>query len=95
MSENEQMTQEELVSRFTYLNASSKALEALLCAVIEHLPARKRKLVLASFQKAGRSAGDFLLFDDYVDDELEASKEANQRLLRLLSAGKKARKSRS
>lgn len=94
MSENEKMTQEEIESRLIRINASTNALEALLCAVIEHLPARKRELVLASFQEPGQSVGDFLLFDDYSDEELEASKEANQRLLRLLSPGKRAPKAR-
>ena len=95
MSENENLTQEEIASRLTRLNASTNALEALLCAVIEHLPARKRKLVLASFKESAQSADSFLLFDDYSDEESEASKEANQRLLRVLSVANKARKTRS
>jgi hypothetical protein len=94
MSENEKMTQEEIQSRLIRINASTNALEALLCAVIEHLPSRKRELVLASFQKPGKAVGDFVLFDDYSDEELEASKEANQKLLRLLSIGKRAPKAR-
>ena len=92
MAEIEKMTQEEIQTRLIRLNASVNALEALFCAVIEHLPAPKRKLVLASFQEPGKSVGDFVLFDDYSDEELEASKEANQRLLRLLSIGKRAPK---
>lgn len=95
MAEIEKMTQEEIQSRLIRINASVNALEALLCAVIEHLPARKRELVLDSFQKPGKAVGDFVLFDDYSDEELEASKQANQRLLRLLSKGKRAPKARS
>ena len=92
MSENEILTQEEIASRITRLNTSTNALEDMLCAVIEHLPARKRKVVLGSFKGSAQSADGFLLFDDYSDEEAEASKEANQRPLRLLSVAKKARK---
>lgn len=66
------------------LQAYVGALEGLLCAIVDQLPNKDR--VIAQFARDSAHFDEQAIAENFTDDELEAFKEANERLRDIVGA---------